>query len=292
MRPLHDDRVAAVDDSALVPALCVPGSGSVRVSRIGSRSVVTRALASSPLRLLTPRNHGCAAWIYTSTYGGGLVDGDSVRLDVDVESGATALMATQAATKVYRSPRGTSVECDCTVHDGGLLIVAPDPVVCFAGAVYRQVQRFELEESANLVLLDWFSSGRHAAGERWKFDRYDSRVRVRCGGRLVMIDALSLDPRDGDLGQRMGRFEVMLTAAVIGPSLAAYAGEIVRTVNELPVDSRSNLLTGASKITGIAGGGCVLRIAGTSLEVVWHAAREYLTFVPRLLGDDPWMRKR
>ena len=31
-----------------------------------------------PLRLLTPANHGHAAWVYTSSYGGGLVDGDRV----------------------------------------------------------------------------------------------------------------------------------------------------------------------------------------------------------------------
>jgi hypothetical protein len=30
---------------------------------------------------------------------------------------------------------------------------------------------------------------------------------------------------------------------------------------------------------------------GTSVEAVGRAAREYLRFVPALLGDDPWSRK-
>src|SRR5687768_4572798 len=86
----------------------LPGRGRLRVVRAGGRSVVTRAYATSPLRLLTPANHGSAAWIYTSSYGGGFVDGDRVELDVEVAEGAAAFVSTQAATKVYRSPNGTS----------------------------------------------------------------------------------------------------------------------------------------------------------------------------------------
>ena len=288
MKPLRQ-RIAALDGLQAAPACARPGFGSLRVERIGTRSLVTRAFASSPLRLLTPRNHGGAAWVYTSTYGGGLVDGDSLQMEVDVGPHASALIATQAATKVYKSPRGTTVRCDYTVRAGGLLVLAPDPVVCFAGAAYRQAQRFELDETAGLVAIDWFSSGRHAAGERWKFARYESRLHVRRGGELMMIDAVTLDGADGDPGERMGRFEVMLTAAVIGPALEPWAHEIVREVEELPVPSRSRLVAGASSLER---GGCVLRIAGLAAEEVWLAAMTYLAFVPRLLGDNPWIRKR
>jgi urease accessory protein len=269
-----------------------PGSGSICVERVGPRCVVTHAFATSPLRLLMPRNHGNSAWIYTSTYGGGLVDGDAVGLDISVGEGARMLLATQAATKVYRSPCGTSVECAAAVRTGGLLVAAPDPVVCFAGSFYRQRQTFDLEGTAGLVCVDWFSSGRHATGERWQFDCYQSRIAVRRNSRLVMVDAISLDKKDGNsagnLAQRMDRFEVMLMAAVFGPSLERYAAELVSRVNALPVTSRADLLIGASAIPGE---GCVLRMAGISVENVGRAARDYLSFVPALLGDDPWSRK-
>ncbi len=278
-----------VDGRALAQVISAPGSGSLVVEYVGSRSLVTRAFATSPLRLLTPRNHGCGAWIYTSTYGGGLVDGDSLRLEVEVESNAVALLATQAATKVYRSPRGTTSQMLCTVRDGGLLVVAPDPVVCFERASYRQDQRLYLDDSANLVYLDWFSSGRHAAGERWRFDRYESRVEIRRGGRLAMLDAVSLDATDGNLVQRLGRFGAVLLAVLVGRSLQEDADANAGTAESRPVTSRSDLIVGASRI---GSGGCVLRIAGTSVEDVWHEVRRHLAFVPRLLGDDPWTRKR
>src|SRR5207237_901842 len=52
--------------------------GVLSFERAGAATVVGAAYAKSPLRLLTPRNHGAAAWAYTSTLGGGFVDGDRV----------------------------------------------------------------------------------------------------------------------------------------------------------------------------------------------------------------------
>src|SRR5258705_12351701 len=77
-----------------------PGRARIGVIRSGSRSVVSRAYATSPLRLLTPANHGHAAWIYTSSFGGGLVDGDRIAMDIDVGRGAAAFISSQASTKI------------------------------------------------------------------------------------------------------------------------------------------------------------------------------------------------
>src|SRR6476469_8708017 len=56
------------------------GSGYVRVAAARDRySVVTHARATSPLRLFTPRTGAPAAWIVTSTLGGGLVGGDNIQ---------------------------------------------------------------------------------------------------------------------------------------------------------------------------------------------------------------------
>ena len=273
---------------ASVAAAAVAGTGVVDVARGPRRSVVTRAFAASPLRLLTPRNHGDAAWVYASTFGGGLVDGDALRMCVRVGRGATMLLATQAATKVYRSARGTSAALHAVVEPGALLAVLPDPVICFAGAAYRQDQRIDLHDEAALVYLDWCSSGRHASGERWQFGRYESRLEIRRGGRVAAIDAIALAPGDGDLAARMGRFDVLAVIAIAGERLREHADGILRRVSTLPVERQARMMTGASEIRG---GGCFVRIAGTSVEDVAGAVRAYLAFLPALLGDDPWARK-
>ncbi len=265
-----------------------PGCGRLVVARSRDRSVVCRAFATSPLRLLTPSNHGHAAWIFTSSYGGGLVDGDAIAMQTTVGADACAFVSTQASTKVYRSPHGTRAEMVGEVCDNGLLILTPDPVVCFAQSRYHQVQRFNLAVGAGLVLLDWVSSGRRESGERWAFDEYVSRTTVRVGGRLLVHDALALRASDGDLAGRLGDYDVLAMALVIGASLESEAAHIVAKVGDQPVRQRSERLLAAAPLEG---GGCVLRVAGRSVEDVSYALRGFLDFVPALLGDNPWVRK-
>src|SRR5262245_54561573 len=100
----------------------------------------------SPVRWLTPRSHGGGAWVFASTFGGGLVDGDAIVIDVTVERGGRAMLSTQASTKIYRSRNGTSLTLRANVERAAMLVVLPDPNVCFAGSSYAQAQRFALEE--------------------------------------------------------------------------------------------------------------------------------------------------
>ncbi len=235
-----------------------------------------------------PQNHGSAAWVYTSSYGGGLVDGDRIALDVDVGPGAAAFLSTQASTKVYRSPRGTSTELHARISTEGFLAVIPDPTVCFAASRYEQVQSFDLSEGSGLVLVDWVSSGRHASGERWAFHEYVARLRARVEGRLVLHDALALRGDDGDLRDRLGRFDVLAVLLILGMRLRDRAAELAARVAEMPVVRRSGQVASA---TPVGEGGCLVRVAGTSVEQTARTVREYLGFLPRLLGDDPWARK-
>jgi urease accessory protein len=270
-----------------------PGSGFIRVAAARRRSTVVRAAAASPLRLLTPRNHGRAAWIYTSSYGGGLVGGDHVALDIDVEPGAAAFVSTQASTKVYRSTLGAASELTARVGDRGLLVVVPDPVVCFRGSRYRQSQQFDLTGGAGLVVVDWVTSGRRAAGERWAFDEYSARLSARIDGTLAIHDSLMLAGDTDDLPARLGRFDVLASALVLGPALGSYAAALVSRVAQRSLERRSDRLVTAAALAprGLGDVGCVIRLAGRSVEDVGRAIREYLAFVPELLEDDPWVRK-
>ena len=43
--------------------------------------------------------------------------------------------------------------------------------------------------------------------------------------------------------------------------------------------------------TAVGDSGCVLRLAGRSVEEVGYTLRDLLDFVPDRLGDSPWARK-
>jgi len=270
-----------------------PGSGAIRIERRGGLSVAERICAASPLRLLTPRNHGDAAWVFTSSFGGGLVDGDRQRLDVEIGAGASAYLSTQASTKVYRSVSGATVALRARVDEQALLVLAPDPVVCFADSRFQQRQEFDLAASGSLIVVDWVTSGRRESGERWAFADYTSRLIARLDRTLVVHDAVALRREDGDLGDRMGRFDVLAIVLVLGTPLRPQATALVNELENEPVRRTPSLLAVATPLTHQQMGtvGCVLRIAGPSVEAVGRSIRSALSFVPSLLGDDPWSRK-
>lgn len=260
--------------------------------------MLTRAIAASPLRLLHPKNSGSAAWVYAATFGGGLLGGDAIALDVAVGPGASALLSTQASTKVYRSDTAAGQQLRARVADGSLLVLLPDPVTPFAASHYTQEQHIDLSPAATLVAIDWMTAGRVRSGERWQFTSYASRTWLRRDGRLILHDATLLsnddpddvDPDDarGDVARRMGRFNCLAWAVVIGPAVRAAAVRLAGSLGDAPVLKRPDLLISAAPLED---DGVLLRIAGLSAQQVGAVLKQHLNFVPSLLGDDPWSCK-
>jgi len=265
-----------------------PGTGILDIAWVDRRSVVRRAYATSPLRWLTPRNHGPAAWVYASSYGGGLVGGDNLCLTISIGAGASAFVSSQASTKVYRSRDRSSAKIEATVSAGGHLVLWPDPVVCYAGSTFRQLQCVDLMDDGALVLVETMTSGRRASGERWQFVEYANRITVRQDGRVVLFDATRLSSTEGNLGARLGRFDVLCTVVIVGRRFLENVRAITESIGSCPIERRADLLLSAAPIGDT---GCLLRVVGRSTEQVTGVVRSYLSFLSRLLGDDPWTRK-
>lgn len=83
------------------------------------------------------------------------------------------------------------------VESEATLLVIPDPVTCFRDSSFQSRQVFKLQdETSQLVLLDWFTSGRITKGENWSFRHYSSRIDIRVGSKLVIKDAMVLEDED------------------------------------------------------------------------------------------------
>ncbi|KAI9027749.1 UreD urease accessory protein-domain-containing protein [Hyaloraphidium curvatum] len=170
-----------------------------------------------------PGESGSAAGVkhvYVLGYGGGMLSGDAVDIEVEVGAGAAVSLLTQGSTKVYKVRRagaaaepadneirsetrqldallvskgvptqtqGTTQQFRGTVAPGGILFVLPEAVVPFSGSRFAQTQSFTLlrggegEGKGSLLLLDWFTNGRASRGEKWMWDHYSSRVEVFLG---------------------------------------------------------------------------------------------------------------
>jgi urease accessory protein len=243
-------------------------------SAVVGKGAVLRARGAGPLRLLTPARN----WIVTSSLGGGLVDGDAVTLDVTIEAGATAVVTTQASTKVYRgsSRQATTVR----VHGDGTALLVPDAIVPYRGATFVQQTRVEMTAASTLVACDVVTAGRVAHGERWDATRIDTALRIEIDGVVRVIDRVRIEG-----GTRLGRFEALATAVLLGPRVCQVAAEQLAA---LPTATRDAPLI----VTGSAiADGAMFRVAGSRIEDVIAATRALVSPACRSCNETPWARK-
>ncbi len=277
---------AKYSPSALVSITRPAGSASIAFQRAGAKTAIAHAFAASPLRLLAPRNHGDAAWVFLSNLGGGLVDGDRIQVRVDVEANATALLATQAATKVYRSPKGCSQRLEVKVASGAAIAIVPDPVVCFSGARYDQRIDVSLAADASLLLFDGYTSGRAARGETWQFAHFESRTSIARDGGRAIVEATRLDPAAGPIAERMGRFRAVAWLVASGPRFESVREAMLAP---LPAPKPGASVVFAASRVGLDA--AVVRVAAESFEAASRALRPSFAALASTLGDDPFARK-
>ncbi|XP_068700471.1 uncharacterized protein [Montipora foliosa] len=259
----------------------------------------TKLLYTYPLKLLVPSQASTVPsckWLYIITFGGGLVEGDNVTVDVKVLENCTVVVTTQASTKVYNSETGlvTQQHLNGVVADGGLLAVLPDPVVCFKNAIYSQLQDFELSSNGNAVILDWFTAGRVALGEIWDMTSYKSHSRVFVNGKLVYGDSVSLcSEKTGlSLKESMCGTMVLGSCVFIGPYFKEIKKRLRDRVSELTKctgmnAAKKDVMAYASVLDSSRCDGVVVKLVTTqSTEQAYLFFRALIQdIVPRIGGD-------
>lgn len=268
---------------------------SLRVERGARTSVVTRAEARSPLALRTPRNHGHAAWVFTSSHGGGLVSGDHALLDVTVADDAALVLATQASTKAYRARGGgtlgeiSRLETRVQVGEGALACLLPDPLVPFAGARIAQSVEATLAPSGSVIVWDAITAGRVARGERWAFEHLESRVLVDGPRGRLVTENVRLRPTESRAFALPG-FDAFGLLVLLGPRVAALAaGLLDRTSREPARDAGGIFVAHPFARDGFEG--ALLRVASPDVAALGARLRGWLSELGPLLGDDVLARR-
>lgn len=181
----------------------------IEVVAEGRRARVRRAEHRGPLRIqraFYPEGEA-PAHLYLLHPPGGLVGGDRLEIDVQVRDGASLLVTTPAAQKVYRSAALASTQ-DVTLRvDGGAALEwLPAETIVFDGARVRLSTRVELARGATFIGWDIGCFGRPASNlpfasgfARQHFEllvggqpRLNERAFVR-GGSPVLDEAFGYD---------------------------------------------------------------------------------------------------
>ncbi|KAI1793867.1 UreD-domain-containing protein [Ganoderma leucocontextum] len=296
----------------MTPTKIEQGHGRVVLHNDGSGNVFSELAATYPLKLLAPRLPSRnLSIVYMLSYGGGLVGGDHIRLDVEVHDAACLAILSQGSTKVFKTRPNqrlsannqiypiTAQSLNVRVASASALFLLPDPVTCFRDAKYHQMQTFHLSKNSSAVLLDWVTSGRKSLGEEWVFSRYYSLNEVFVDDHRVAKDAMLLEERGPDasplthrsLADSLAPYSCYATVIIYGSlvrDVTRHLSEAYRSITVFKQHAPPSLLWSFSPIC--AGEGCIVRVAARETEDVKHWLGEALRDLQKTLGIDVYRR--
>jgi len=185
-----------------------------------------------------------------------------------------------------------------------------------------------MARGGNLILVDWYTSGRMGRGESWAFERLASETRIYLGEELLLWEPLVLQGDDDDeaasaslsslsLAARMGPYACFCLVVLVGPRLTEVVQQIAETQGRPtfrslnkgggmaavqqqqqqrqkqaaagePPACVSSLCRLLEGSQGGVGPGLVLKIAGKATEDVRELLRSLLEPLESVVGSKPY----
>ncbi|GAB3125625.1 urease accessory protein UreD [Tsukamurella serpentis] len=131
--------------------------------------------------------------------GGGCLRGDTYSIDVELEAGAQAVLTTQSATKVYRTPDGAAAQhMRLQLGPDSRLEYVPDALILYREATFRQSCTVHLDASATLVMAEIVTPGWSPDGARFRYDELRMRTEIHRDGDLLAVDNVLVEPGRAD----------------------------------------------------------------------------------------------
>ncbi len=202
--------------------------------------------------------------------GGAYLGADLYEIDVEVSDGASLLLATQSATKIYRTP-GSFAEQRMRLRlgEGARLELAPDQVIAYREASYRQNTHVTVRPSSSLIMAEIITPGWSPDGASFRYEelRLRTEIRVESGGAggLLALDNVLIRPSLADVTGMafMEGFSHLGSLIVVDPR-----------VDQALADELHEITAGFGAHTGISLTAAVLGTAGLVLRSLSNSTEE------------------
>jgi len=157
----------------------------------GGRTVLARDRHLGPLRVqraFYPERDG-VCHLYVLHPPGGIASADTLHIALQAGAGASVLVTTPGAGKLYRS-RGVFAEVsqELSVGAGACLEWFPQEIIAFSGAEARLSTRVDLAPDAVYAGWEILCLGRPACAERFLRGRIVSELSLSVGGQLRFME--------------------------------------------------------------------------------------------------------
>ncbi|MFL6548492.1 MAG: urease accessory protein UreD [Povalibacter sp.] len=141
-------------------------------------------------RAFHPEGNTCHAYIVHPP--GGIVGGDELRLDVDVQKGTQVLLTTPAATKFYRSAGRFASQYQTLTVQAAQLEWLPQETIFFAGSRARAETRIMLESGSRFIGWEIPCLGLPARNQPFEQGELELNLELWRDGTPLFIDRMRL----------------------------------------------------------------------------------------------------
>lgn len=241
---------------------------------------------------------GTGRLVHLNNVSGGVLAGDELALDVELDTGAAAQITTTGATRLYRhraGARDSAQQVTFLVGDGAHLEYLPDPVIPYAGSRHEQRTEIRLGRRATLFWWEALAPGRFAAGELFAFERLRVHTDVSVLGRPVLREDYLLQPRQKDLGSpvRMLGYSHMASLCVIQEGRPpAFWRTLEESLGKL-VGARTSRRTVLWGATALPSGGILVRGLAVSGRFLYDGLVEFRRVAHiAISGNDPALPRK
>jgi urease accessory protein len=256
------------------------------LERRGARTVLAGQRMTPPLQVMAPMELADgSAYVVILNNGGGLVGGDSMRIEIELGSGSRAAITTASAGKVYRTT-GPSASHQTTIRlgAGARLDYLPDHLIPHAGAALIQRLTVMMETGSRAILYGALAAGRIGRGERFAFRRIEDSTAVWYDGRPILLSRALLEPakRALDGAGLMEQSDYIASLVVAGESCEKWGAVAAGLQERLQTAGVSG---GASPLTSA---GCQVRWMAPGAEVLRRSAAAIYGEAARMaFGESP-----
>ncbi len=241
-------------------------------------TVIERRRHRGPLlvqRAFHPESDG-TCHVYVLHPPGGVAGGDELSLSADVLEGASALLTTPAATKLYRT-RGarSTLRQSFRVRSGASLEWLPQETLAFGGSNVVATTNVNLDGSASYLGWEITCLGRPASGDHFEKGSFRQCTEIRREGELVLVDRTHVDAAASARSAAWGWAGRSVYATLVA---SATSEALVTELRAAVVPSRAGDVFAVTALSGFT----VCRWLGSSAE----QARRALSAAWRILRTE------
>ncbi len=153
--------------------------------------LVQKALYSDP-------SNPHKAHIYLMSSAGGMLQGDTLKIDITARKNTETFVTTQAATEIYKSENQNCCQhVKILVEKNSFLEYLPKQIIPHKHAKFFQNVNIRIDESSTLIYSEIISAGRIAYGE--KFDFNSIRLQLNCtdqNSRTLFSESSNFEPKN------------------------------------------------------------------------------------------------